>query len=67
MNKKELIEYYCERLSALPPSAGRVEDYRRIYHECMNKALACGFSERAFADMWYNARLWYEATVCRCA
>lgn len=68
MNKKELTEYFCERLAALPAASGRGEDYRRLYYECLQLTRSRGYSERAFADMWYNACLWHEAVSAnRCA
>lgn len=68
MNKKDLTEYFCERLSSLPsPASPRGDDYRSLYYECLRLTRSCGYSERAFADMWYNARLWFEATAGACA
>ncbi len=62
MNKQQLTDRFCERLEALPGTASGSEEYRRLYYECMELARSSGYSERAFADMWYNARLWYSAT-----
>ena len=62
MNKRELTDYCCGMLEKLPVTCGRGEEYRRCYYECMRRTLESGYSERAFADIWYNAMLWYEAS-----
>ena len=65
MTKKELIDRCYERLCAMPDDFAEDHDLLvSIYNECRRETLACGYSERAFSDVWYNAMLWYKA-VCR--
>gem|GEM_PF-3467439 len=65
MNRKELTDYCCDRLTAIPCPTPRPEDYHRIYCDCMKLARRYGYSDRVFADIWYNARLWFEAVGSR--
>ena len=61
MTRKEITDYCCERLI----ENGNLADTRAAYYRCERKAASYGYSERVFADIWYNALLWYRAVWCR--